>query len=173
MNIYFPKETDELLISLKEYLKTNPLDKKDYVPDDWITIPSTMKGQTAWNKGKSLSNETKLKISETQKIKLQNGTSKKQRLAAKETLLKTNVARFTCENCGKITNLGNYKRWHGVNCGIKITHSEETRKKISESSKGKFMSEKCRLALLESNKKRKGKKYPNGYKTKNKSSDSF
>jgi Straboviridae homing endonuclease len=27
-----------------------------------------------------------------------------------------NTARYTCEYCGKITNNGNYTRWHGKNC---------------------------------------------------------
>ena len=24
-----------------------------------------------------------------------------------------------CEHCGKVTTLGNYRRWHGVNCRLK------------------------------------------------------
>lgn len=42
--------------------------------------------------------------------------------------------------------------------GRKVIHSEETKKKISEKNKGKKISEKTRIAVIESNKKRKGSK---------------
>jgi ribosomal protein S27AE len=168
MNIYKLEETDEVAISLKEYCQNNPFNKEDYRSDDWIVVPSGMKGQTAWNKGLSLSPETKAKISAYQKIRLANGQPESQKLAAKKAISKTNKIKMICEKCGKTNNLGNHKRWHGDNCGIKVFHSEETKQKISSSSRGRVMSEKCKLSLLESNKKRKGKKYPNGYKTKDK-----
>ena len=77
-----------------------------------------------------------------------------------------NLAKIQCDKCGKINNVGNHNRWHGDNCGVKQTHSEETKRKISESNKGRPLSENARVAAIESNKKRKGKKYPNGYKKK-------
>jgi len=42
--------------------------------------------------------------------------------------------------------------------GRKVFHSEATRKKISEKNKGKKISEKTRISVIESNKKRKGSK---------------
>lgn len=42
--------------------------------------------------------------------------------------------------------------------GRKVIHSEETKRKISEKNKGKKISEKTRIAVIESNKKRKGSK---------------
>lgn len=42
--------------------------------------------------------------------------------------------------------------------GRKVIHSEETKRKISEKNKGKKISEKTRIAVIESNKRRKGKK---------------
>lgn len=164
MNIYIFEQTDEFIISLKEYVKNNPLNKEEYRSDDRIVIPSAAKGLTPWNKGLHISEETKRKISAYQKIRLANGQPESQRLAAKIAMSKTTKIIIVCEKCGKTNNLGNHKRWHGDNCGIKIFHSEETKRKISNSSKGKVMSEKWRLSILESNKKRKGKKYPNGYK---------
>lgn len=44
--------------------------------------------------GKSHSIQTKQKISETKKLE-----------------------KIKCQKCGKITNIGNYNRWHGENCG--------------------------------------------------------
>jgi hypothetical protein len=61
MNIYAPKDTDDIVISLKEYFKNNPFDIKDSQPADWIVIPSAMKGQTH-------SPEARKKISEANKI---------------------------------------------------------------------------------------------------------
>jgi len=34
MSIYTPKETDDIVISLKEYFKNNPFNKKDHQSDD-------------------------------------------------------------------------------------------------------------------------------------------
>jgi group I intron endonuclease len=69
MNIYTPKDTDDIVISLKEYFKNNPFDIKDHQPDDWIVIPSAMKGQTH-------SDETKLKMSEAQKGRIHSEETK-------------------------------------------------------------------------------------------------
>jgi hypothetical protein len=62
MNIYAPKDTDDIVISLKEYFKNNPFNIKDHQPDDWIAIP-------AWNKGKKkiYSREVLQKMSESRK----------------------------------------------------------------------------------------------------------
>ena len=168
MNIYAPKDTDDIVISLKEYFKNNPFDIKDHRPDDWIAIP-------AWNKGLKSSPETISKLSISQKNRLKNGQPESQKLAAKKAMTENSKRTMVCDKCGKINNLGNHKRWHGDNCGIKTTRSEEIKQKISKSMsdhiKSAGRSEKQKLAWLESNKKRKGKKYPNGYKTKNKISN--
>ena len=92
-------------------------------------------------------------------------------MAAKDAMIKTTKIEVSCIKCHKTTNLGNYKRWHGENCGTTFTHSEATKRKISESSVSRKMPEHLKQILIESNKKRKGKKYPNGYKTKNKVSN--
>ena len=168
MCIYTVKETDELAISLKEYFQNNPFNKEEYRPDEWVIVPSAMKGQTAWNKGISLSPETRAKISAYQKIRLQNGQPESQRMAAKKALTETTKIEVSCMNCQKTCNLGNYKRWHGENCGVKWTHSEETKQKIGKTSTGRKLPDHVKQILLECNKKRKGKKYPNGYKTKSK-----
>lgn len=88
MNIYAPKDTDEFIISLKEYLKNNPFDKKDHQPDDWIVIPT-------WNKGIKASPETKLKMSISRKgrtlseeHKLKISESKKGQILSEEHKLK-------------------------------------------------------------------------------------
>ena len=161
MCIYTIKETDELAISLKEYFQNNPLNKEDYRTDEWVVVPS-------WNKGISPSLETRAKISAYQKTRLQNGQPKSQRSAARKALTETTKIEVACMNCRKTINLGNYKRWHGENCGVEWTHSEETKQKIGKSLTGKKMPEHLKQILLECNKKRKGKKYPNGYKTKSK-----
>ena len=226
MNMYAPKDTDDIVISLKEYFKNNPFNEKDHQPDGWIVIPSAMKGQThseetrlkisaankgrirlphseesklkmseshkgrelsietklklsavlkgktAWNKGLKSSPETISKLSTSQKNRLKNGQPESQKLAAKKAMTENNKRTMVCDKCGKINNLGNHKRWHGDKCGIKTFRSEETKQKISKSMsdhiKSAGRSEKQKLSCLESNKKRKGKKYPNGYKTKNK-----
>jgi hypothetical protein len=172
MNIYAPKDTDDIVINLKEYFKNNPFNKKDHQPDDWIVIPSAMSGQTAWNKGLKSSPKTISKLSTSQKNRLKNGQPESQKLAAKKAMTENSKRTMVCDKCGKINNLGNHKRWHGDNCGIKTFRSEETKQKISKSMsdhiKSAGRSEKQKLSCLESNKKRKGKKYPNGYKTKNK-----
>lgn len=80
----------------------------------------------------------------------------------------SNEVKYICSKCGKKNNLGNHKRWHEDNCGIKHYHSEETKQKIAKTLAGREISENCRKATIESNKKRMGKKYPNGYKTKSK-----
>lgn len=79
----------------------------------------------------------------------------------------------TCEKCGKQTNPPNYKRWHGDNCGVKFKHSEETKNKIKKTSKGRLKTKTQIQAVIESNQRRKGKKYINGYKTKKISNSSY
>ncbi len=49
-----------------------------------------------------------------------------------------------------------------------ITHSEETKKKISESNKGKIISEEHKLKIIESNKRRTGAKHKKQYAIKDK-----
>jgi hypothetical protein len=80
----------------------------------------------------------------------------------------SNEVKYICSKCGKRNNLGNHRRWHEDNCGIKQYHSKETKQKISKTLIGRELSKNCRKAVIESNKKRIGKKYPNGYKTKSK-----
>ena len=73
------------------------------------------------------SEEHKKKISEALKGKPKNKTSvEKQRQKIKGRVPGTaerlayleamERGKTTCEHCGKTTNLGNYRRWHGTNC---------------------------------------------------------
>jgi hypothetical protein len=78
---------------------------------------------------------------------------------AKQKALIRNYTKIKCETCGKINNVGNHKRWHGKNCGKKQSHTEITKKKISDSLKGRIFSEEHRKNLSEGNKKRIGIKF--------------
>ncbi len=82
-----------------------------------------------------------------------------QRNSAKITATIRNSTIIECPKCGKSANLGNYKRWHGENCGKKTHHSKETKKKISNKLKGRIFSEEHRKNLSEGNRRRKGIKF--------------
>lgn len=49
--------------------------------------------------------------------------------------LQTNQKQITCEKCGKVSNPGNHKQWHGDNCGRK--RSAEEIVKYSQAMMGK------------------------------------
>lgn len=78
---------------------------------------------------------------------------------ARKGALLRNYTILKCEKCGKECNVGNFKRWHGDNCGKISRHTEETKKKISNTLKGVQFSEEHRKKLSESNRRRKGIKF--------------
>jgi hypothetical protein len=139
MSIYTPKETDDIVISLKEYFKNNPFNKKDHQSDDWIVIPSAMKGQTHSEETKRKmsvsakglirsphSSETKLKMSVTMKgRKLSEEHKLKMSIAAKGrtlsdehklkisktwTLIDPNGNQFTIKNLTKFCRENNLQQ---------------------------------------------------------------
>lgn len=61
-------------------------------------------------KGRKKSKEWKAKLSESKK-------GEKNPMHGKDAWKAINDQRFECEFCGKITNKGNYVRWHGAKCG--------------------------------------------------------
>lgn len=76
------------------------------------------------NKGKILSKETKNKISKNHaNVNGENNPmyGKKHSIDTKTkiSLSSKNSVRKTCRHCGKSTNGGNFKRWHGDNCKYK------------------------------------------------------
>ena len=146
MSIYSFKDGDEFITELKEWVKNNPLQPEDFQQEK---IP-------AWNKGVPLTPEWKQNISKSTKgVKVQGIN---QRNSARITAVVRNSTILECPKCGKSANLGNYKRWHGDNCGIKTTHSEETKRKISASTKGRVFSEEHRKKIGDNNRIRYLKK---------------
>jgi hypothetical protein len=141
MNIYAPKDTDEFVISLKEYLKNNPFNIKDHRPD-WIVIPSAFSGQNHSEesklkmsesaKGRIKPEETRLKLSEalkgrklSEKHRLKMSESAKGRIKSEEHKLKISASLK-----------GRIKSEEPWNKGKKKIYSQEALQKMSESHKG-------------------------------------
>lgn len=64
MSIYLPSPNDLFLIDLREWCKNNPLTEKDFVDSiisGWNSKFGFQKGMIPWNKGKTPSEETKIK----------------------------------------------------------------------------------------------------------------
>jgi len=78
---------------------------------------------------------------------------------ARQSALKRNYTIIKCPHCNKEANVGNYKRWHGDNCGKTTFHSEETKKKISTTLSGREFSNEHKRNLSEANRRRKGIKF--------------
>lgn len=147
MNIYTPNSYDPFILELKEWCKNNPLNIEELGHEK----------VDAWNKGVPLSDEWKKNISKSTKgIRVQG---ENQRAAASITAQKRNSTIIKCEHCGKESNQGNYKRWHGERCGKTWQHSTETKNKISESLVGRSFSNEHKTKLSEANRRRKGIKF--------------
>jgi hypothetical protein len=129
MSIYSPKDDDEFVIGLKEWIKNNPLQPEDFQKN--LEIQSFLQEE------------------------------------ARQKALVRNYTMMKCEKCGKVNNIGNHKRWHGDNCGIKKAHSEETKKKISKSLTGRVFSEEHRKKLGDNNRIRYLKKKPHSSSSSN------
>jgi len=132
--------------------------KDDYDPKlhGHEPVPGVTKGMPSWNKGIPLSEEHKKNLSESQKGRTQ---PESQRKAASIAAKKTTSVLYTCSKCGKQNIIGNHKRWHEDKCGIKYTHSEETKKNISKGLTGRKLSESHVKKIAEKNRLRRGRKY--------------
>jgi hypothetical protein len=69
MSIYILDDNDEFIISLKKYLKENPINLEEYRTDEWVYIPP-------WNKGISPSEETRALLSKIGKGKKRSAESR-------------------------------------------------------------------------------------------------
>ena len=94
------EETKKLLSELAKN-RTSPMKGKKHSEETIVKLKmkavgrvSPMKGKQAWNKNKSLSEETKNKISESSKKK----------------------KKIICKFCAKNIDTSNYHRWHGNKC---------------------------------------------------------
>ncbi|QUL77590.1 homing endonuclease [Escherichia phage UPEC07] len=67
-----------------------------------------------WRAKISKANKERVLVNHSEKIKQGITDDVRKRLSE----LNKNAPRHTCEHCGKITNPGNYKRWHGENCKV-------------------------------------------------------
>lgn len=71
----------------------------------------------------SLSEDAKIKRNKSlskSKIEAYSKLSKEDRAKFTVAATKASLKRIKCENCGKFSNTGNYHRWHGKNCRIKL-----------------------------------------------------
>jgi group I intron endonuclease len=76
------------------------------------------KGKPSHRKGKKLPKETCIKMSES-RIGEKNPNYNKQRTDDVKNKISETIKsqpQMTCSHCGKTTNLGNIRRWHGDNC---------------------------------------------------------
>lgn len=93
-------------------LKISMAHKNKVVSDETkIKMSIAHKGENHHLWGKSRSDETKRRISESNKGKVISEEHKR-----KISMTKRSAPKIECEHCGKKSNKGNYKRWHGDNC---------------------------------------------------------
>jgi ribosomal protein S27AE len=107
----------EFIDGLKEFGKNLSIDPKDYGHEP---VPGATKGMPSWNKGIPLSEEHKKNLSKANKGQIQ---SDKQRKSVSEAAKRTMSILHTCSKCGKQNIIGNHKRWHEDNCGIRKVKS--------------------------------------------------
>lgn len=73
MSIYSPNDDDEFVITLKEWVKNNPLQPEDFqeaIQTAWGSKFGFQKGMIPWNKGMSPSIETRIKCGLAAKRKI-------------------------------------------------------------------------------------------------------
>lgn len=92
-------------------------------------ISNSLKGTTAWNKGKSWDEETRKKIGEAGKGRIPWNKGKE-------------WEKIECEYCKKKVSIPMYSRWHGENCGKKIkkykVYDPQGNEYITEEGIGEF-----------------------------------
>ena len=125
MDMYPTKSSDdefnefwtEFIDGLKQSYNKNDYDPKLHGHEP---VPGVTKGMPSWNKGISLSEDHKKNLSKSNKGQVQ---SDKQRKAVSEAAKRTMSILHTCSKCGKQNIIGNHKRWHEDNCGIRKVKS--------------------------------------------------
>lgn len=134
----------------KHAKEKNPFYGKHHNEDSRKRMSISHKGQKPWNKGKSMSEETKKKISE----------ANKGRIISEETRLKMSISNvgkhtITRENLEKMRQARKYE-FDPWNKGVKNCYSNETIEKMRNAKIGKKLSEEHRKNISKAN---KGKNY--------------
>ena len=111
------EETKKLLSELAKN-RTSPMKGKKHSEETIVKLKmkavgrvSPMKGKQAWNKNKSLSEETKNKISISKM-----GTVRSEETKNKISESSKKKKKIICKFCAKNIDTSNYHRWHGNKC---------------------------------------------------------
>lgn len=123
---------DEFLISIRNWMKENPLTEADYLNSEKIIIGTSvsMKGENNPMYGKKHTKEAKLKMSEKSIGRTgfwsgkQLSTTHKRKLSLKKTGLYDGpknpmygiTRKCSCLYCKKVVDAPNAARWHGIRC---------------------------------------------------------
>ena len=104
-------------ISLATKGNTKSSEAKQNMKDAWVDRDRTVKDST-----KKLNKIASLKFWSSEEVRIEQSKKKKEFLTKNPKILANQIASINkkteCEFCGIITNLGNYKRWHGNSCKL-------------------------------------------------------
>lgn len=118
----------------------------NYLDPDSNTKKFCRSGSSGWNKGKTLSEETRKKMSESQTGRKLSEKSKEKMSMAKRgrTLSQETIEKIRASNIGRVLSQESIEKIRASNTGKK--RSKETIEKMSSSMKGKPWSEARRLS---------------------------
>ena len=107
-------------ISLATKGTAKSIEARKNMKDAWIDRDRTVKDST-----KKLNKIASLKFWSSEEVRVEQSKKKKEFLAKNPKILENQIAyinkKIECGFCGIVTNLGNYKRWHGDRCMLNKT----------------------------------------------------